>query len=149
MKKLLLCLLLLFSSASFAMENPVKTDVENAYHAWCAAIATAKGKPDVVVKFYAPDAILLPTLSPEILVNRQGGLDAYFAGLTSNQNTKCTPGKLITRLYGDIAINTGLYTFSYVDKKGQNQVIPARFTFIYKKQDNGWQIIEQHSSKLP
>jgi uncharacterized protein (TIGR02246 family) len=146
--QLLFAACLLFSvTLSFASD---KSDVEKAYQQWCAAIGEAKGDASVVVKYYAPDAILLPTLSAKILQNTDGGLNAYFKDLTGKKNIKCTPEKLITRLYGDtMAINAGLYDFSFTDKDGKKQVLPARFSFVYEKQNQQWMIVNHHSSKLP
>lgn len=139
----------LFAIVSKADETSAAPAVAAAYQAWCSAIGTAKGDASVMVKFYAPDAILMPTLSSKILVNKDGGLNDYFAMLTSYSNIQCTTNELITHVHGDIASNSGLYTFSYVDKNGQKQTIPARFTFIYKKINDQWLIIKHHSSKSP
>lgn len=122
--------------------------VQKAYYDWCSAIGKAHGKPKVVVKYYAPDAILLPTLSNKIKINSKSGLDGYFKKLTSHDNIKCTTKKLITRMYKETAINTGLYDFSYTDN-GKEVLVPARFTFVYGKDSGKWLIIKHHSSKMP
>ena len=139
--------LLVFSTATFAATS-VKDDVQKAYQSWCAAIGTAKGNPQEVVKYYAPNAILLPTLSPKLLRNKDGGLDVYFKKLTSNPEIKCNPQELITNTYGDLAINSGFYSFSFL-KDGKETNVPARFTFVYQKQGKQWLIINHHSSLLP
>jgi hypothetical protein len=141
----------------FALTNYVvaagtaEKEVKKAYENWCSAIATAKGKAENVVKFYAPNAILLPTLSPKVIRNiPQGGMNQYFELLTSYPSIKCTTNKLLTNVYGDVAINTGLYTFSYLDKQDNVvKAIPARFTFVYQKIDDNWLIINHNSSVLP
>ncbi len=126
-----------------------KTAVKNAYTDWCSAVGKAKGRASVMVKFYAPDATLLPTLSPKILVNRHNGLDAYFIKFTGTPNIQCMPEKLVTQLYGDIAINSGLYNFSYTEKDGKTKTIAARFTFVYQLDNKKWLIVSHHSSILP
>jgi hypothetical protein len=147
----LVFLLLCIIRCAYA-NNADKVAVHNAYLNWCTAISEAKGRPSKIAKFYAPDAVLLPTLSPEVLVNRYNGLNAYFAKLTNHSDIRCTPKKLMTQLEGDIAINSGLYNFSYIEKDGSTKILRARFTFVYKmKEINGkqWLIIEHHSSVLP
>ena len=124
--------------------SPANKEIEDAYQNWCHTIGVAKGKPTVIVKYYAPEAILLSTLSPQILFNRDNGLNAYFKRFTAHQNIQCTTNKLITEVYGDLAINSGLYT-----DHNKNQVVPARFTFVYKKLGSTWMIINHHSSKIP
>jgi uncharacterized protein (TIGR02246 family) len=52
------------------------------------------------------------------------------------------------RIYDNIAINSGLYTFSLMEDGGHTDVA-ARFTFVYQKYEDGWLIIEHHSSILP
>ncbi|MCD6039598.1 MAG: Calcium/calmodulin dependent protein kinase Association [Gammaproteobacteria bacterium] len=145
----LLSLLLCFIHCAYA-NHANKVAVQNAYANWCAAISTAKGNSAVISKFYAPGAVLLPTLSPDILVNRNGGLSAYFTKLTQHTHIKCIPKKLITQFYGDMAVNSGLYDFSYMKENGETEVIPARFTFVYEENDHHqWLIVEHHSSMLP
>ena len=150
-KKYLLasCLLLVFTSTFATTKHENEAAVQKAFYAWCAAIGQAKGNPQVVVKYYAPGAILLPTLSEEILVNKKGGLDGYFKKLTSLPDIQCTPQKLITRVYTDTAVNSGLYKFTYKNDKGHPEIISARFTFVYQKYDNQWLINKHHSSKMP
>jgi len=137
--------ILLISLSAFAQNDK---EVQDAYFAWCNAVGEAKGDPKVVVKYYAPDASLLATLSPKILINTDGGLNDYFASFTKNTNIKCKTDKLITHVEGDVAYNVGLYTFTYDEGKNK-KVVPARFTFVYKKYNNGWLIVHHHSSKLP
>lgn len=54
----------------------------------------------------------------------------------------------LIRVYGETAINTGYYTFSYV-KDGEAKTIPARYCFVYVKGDKGWLIVDHHSSAAP
>jgi uncharacterized protein (TIGR02246 family) len=121
-----------------------------AYKNWCSAIGTAKGNAEAITAFYAPDATLLPTLSPEVLFNREGGgKKAYFEGLTSKTDIRCVPEKLYTHLYGDIAVNAGFYEFRFKDGSGHLQKVPARFTFVYENKDGHWLIVSHHSSVVP
>ncbi len=144
----LLGLLFVVTNSAVASSD-AKSEVKKSYEAWCSAIGTARGDASKVVKFYAPNALLLPTLSPKILVNKDGGLDAYFVKLTSLPNLKCTPDRLMTNMYGSVAINSGLYTFSYTDSHHATKSIPARFTFVYEKTGDQWLIVNHHSSELP
>ena len=133
----------------YADPNADRAAVQKAYRDWCAAVSLAKGDPKVMVKFYAPDAVLLPTFYPKILINAHGGLDAYFTEFTSNSHIECIPDTLRTQLYHDVAINSGFYTFTYTEKDGKTKTVPARFTFVYELIDKQWLIIEHHSSLKP
>jgi len=146
---LLTFMMLLIVQNVQASVSSSKIAVKNAYKDWCDAINEAKGDPEVMVKFYAPDAILLPTFYPKILINRDGGLNDYFKKFTSHTDIKCTPDTLRTQLYNDVAINSGFYTFTYKENDGQLKTVPARFTFVYEFVDGKWLIIEHHSSMKP
>jgi hypothetical protein len=148
LQALLAGLLLLCISGTTAA-NATQSAIKKVYYQWCSAIGTAKGNSAAIIKFYAPNAILLPTLSAKILVNQHGGLDAYFKKLTNYPHIKCTTKKLITHVHGEIATNSGLYQFSYNEKNGKKIVLPARFTFVYKKFTHKWLIIKHHSSATP
>ena len=52
------------------------------------------------------------------------------------------------RVYGDVAINTGAYTFSEM-RDDKPLVRPARFSFVFRKRDGRWLIVDHHSSAVP
>lgn len=147
-KKILGVCLCLLAISAHANINPTQTDATNAYHECCATIATAKSNAANITKFYAPNALLLPTLSPKILIKNHDSFDTYFTRFSGLSGIKCETNKLITRIYNDIAINDGLYTFSYMEA-GKIKVVPAHFTLVYEKKLKQWLIITHHSSKLP
>jgi uncharacterized protein (TIGR02246 family) len=150
MKNIKRCLFLfMVCIITFAAQGS-QTVVEKTYQSWCDTIAIAKGNPAPVVKFYAPHAILLPTLSSKILVNNHGEFNEYFKSFTSNKNIQCKTDKVMMQMLGDnFALLNGLYTFTFNDKNDQLVTLPARFTFVYKKYGNEWLIVSQHSSLLP
>lgn len=53
-----------------------------------------------------------------------------------------------TRQYRDIYIRSGSYRFSYW-KKGKLVDVPARYSFVCKRERTGWYILEHHSSEFP
>ena len=57
-------------------------------------------------------------------------------------------GDQLIRVYGNTAINTGYYTFSFV-KDGEVKSLPARYSFVYVKHNGAWKIVDHHSSKMP
>lgn len=125
-------------------------EVQAAYYEWVKEMMAAKGNPQKVINLYAHDAILLPTLSPKMKLNEKQELDAYFKNLTSYDQLTITTNKLVTRVMGNVAFNTGFYTFSYVASDGKTVELPARFTFVYQLQDKKtWLIVTHQSSILP
>ena len=54
----------------------------------------------------------------------------------------------LVRVYDDVALNSGYYTFTY-EKDGEEQVLPARYSFALVKRDGDWLIADHHSSAMP
>jgi len=61
---------------------------------------------------------------------------------------KAVIGEQRIRVYGDMAINSGTYTFSEV-RDGKPTSRPARFSFVYRHRDGRWLIVDHHSSAVP
>jgi uncharacterized protein (TIGR02246 family) len=144
---LTLAVLLTTTACAVTPEQEAKevASVQAAYKEWRDAVAS--GDPKKIVGLYDDDAILLATLENKPLLTDEERLN-YFTKLVKKK-IKVTPKEEHIRFEGrDIAINDGLYTFSY-KVNGKTVKIPARFTFVYEKDDGRWEIETHHSSKLP
>ena len=120
------------------MESNICIDL---FNEWNQAIQT--GDPDRVLPLYAEDAVLLPTLSNRVR-HTHAEIRDYFEHFTEKRPTGVLDESNI-RGFGDLLINSGLYTFTFQD----GTTAHARFTFIYRKTGDRWLIIEHHSSLLP
>jgi uncharacterized protein (TIGR02246 family) len=120
------------------------SEISDQFDKWNTALLTED--PDQVVACYAEDAILLPTVSAQVRHNHDEIRD-YFVHFLAKKPTGSIDEQNI-RIFNDIAINSGRYTFSVTEDNQQSNVA-ARFTFVYRKNAQGWQIIEHHSSVLP
>ena len=118
-------------------------EISAQFDKWNAALKTED--PDHVVACYAKDAILLPTVSAKVRHNHAEIRDYFVHFCAKKPDGRIDEANI--RIFGDIAINSGLYTFELTDN-GQRVDVAARFTFVYRN-DDGWQIIEHHSSVLP
>ncbi|MDH3358524.1 MAG: SgcJ/EcaC family oxidoreductase [Desulfobacteraceae bacterium] len=121
-----------------------KSEILDQFVMWNDALQT--GDPDNVVACYAENAILLPTVSAKVRHNHDEIRDYFVHFLAKKPNGRITEQNI--RIYDNIAINSGLYTFSLMGDDGHTDVA-ARFTFVYRKYEDGWLIIEHHSSILP
>ena len=122
----------------------MKNEISDQFVRWNQSLQT--GDPDKVVACYAVDAILLPTVSAKVRHNHDEIRD-YFVHFLAKKPL----GRIIEqniRIFDNIAINSGLYTFSLTEDNVQSDVA-ARFTFVYRQHADGWLIIEHHSSILP
>jgi uncharacterized protein (TIGR02246 family) len=123
-----------------------KEDVGAATAKWGTVFA--ENNPDAIMPLYADDAVLWGTLSPT-LRSDPAAVKAYFVGaFKALPKATVSFGDQLIRVYGDTAINTGYYTFSYT-KDGETKSIPARYSFVYVKNGNDWKIADHHSSAVP
>lgn len=125
--------------------------VRVAYREWVEAVTTAKGHPEKVLALYAPDAVLLPTLK-DGPYKTPAELKKYFEGFTALNKLSAKTNKLDIKVAGNnnnIALASGVYTFGYIDDKGNPVSTKARFTFVYEKVNGKWLIIKHHSSAAP
>ena len=99
------------------------------------------------VSHYDAQAMLWGTFAQKL----NSGHDAivhYFEHLLTLPKVRVDFESFDFRQYGDIFIQSGVYSFSY-EKKGQRITIPARYSFVCKKERTGWYILEHHSSEFP
>lgn len=120
-------------------------EIEYLFDRWNNALQT--GDASTVAAYYANDAVLLPMVSNKMRTDGEG-IREYFGYFLALQPNARIDENNIT-INGNIAINAGVYTFT-VTKKGQEQEIQARYSFVYERQNDGeWLIINHHSSAMP
>lgn len=127
-----------------------KAEVAATTQKWIDTVTS--GKPTVVddvVAMYSPEAILWATVSEQKRDSPQELRD-YFEVFAKQPNLKAEGYKPVIRVYDNVAINSGYYTFTYDGKGGKKKVVPARYTFVYRKGNDGkWMIVDHHSSAIP
>jgi uncharacterized protein (TIGR02246 family) len=112
------------------------------------ATVFADNNPDTMTALYAKDGVLWGTLSPSVRSD-PAAVKAYFVGaFQALPKATVKFGDQLIRVYGNTAVNTGYYTFSYT-KDGETKSIPARYSFTYVKDGNDWKIVDHHSSAVP
>ncbi len=101
-----------------------------------------------IVGHYDYDALLWGTFAKD-LSNGHPKIKKYFEHLLHlNQLKVIFFDDSEVRIYNDIFVQSGSYQFSY---SSRNEIIkiPARYSFVCKKDRNSWYILEHHSSMLP
>jgi uncharacterized protein (TIGR02246 family) len=119
-------------------------EIRDLFHEWNKALKSFVTKE--VLKLYAPEAILLPTLSAKVRHNHEEIGDYFDFFLRLSPSAVIQEENI--RIFDGIAINSGIYIFT-VTQNGERKEIPVRFTFVYKKTGQQWLIVEHHSSALP
>lgn len=142
---IVLLILMFYSFNSYADNNiNLEAEVAKAGQTWQQAIVSRNAEK--IAALYSSDAYLYPTF--DNMIDDHAALLEYFQKITLNNDLKVVFNKQHIQVYGNIAINSGLYTFSY-KQDGKVVIVPARYTFVYLHQGNAWLIIESHSSILP
>jgi uncharacterized protein (TIGR02246 family) len=145
MKKLFATCAFIVLAANSVMANERK-EVDAAFAEWRSALSS--GKAENVVKLYDEDAVLLATLANEPITD-QKARTAYFTTLTAKPKLSAAVNKEFVKLLDDnSAIISGVYTFSF-EEHGKIVQIPARYSFVYEKENGKWMIVQHHSSQMP
>ena len=139
--------LLLSAGVSVQSARACSTEaVAGAVDKWTTVLA--ENNPDTIVALYSKDAVLWGTLSPTVRSD-PAALKAYFvAAFQALPKLTVKFGEQLIRVYGDTAVNTGYYTFSFT-KDGESKSLPARYSLTYVKEGNDCRIVDHHSSAMP
>ncbi len=124
--------------------NVAKEDIKKLFDRWNNSLQTKN--PDIVVKNYADDAVLLPTLSQKMRQN-SANLREYFVDFLKNSPSGKIDRRVI-RISCNSATDTGIYTFTFTIQ-GKQRKVPARYSFVYEYINGKWLIVSHHSSKMP
>ncbi|ONI84856.1 DUF4440 domain-containing protein [Saccharothrix sp. ALI-22-I] len=132
-------------ASAAALAKPTSQEIAGLFTTWNDALAT--GSAEQVADLYAPDAVLLPTLSNEVRSDRAGIVN-YFEHFLLNKPSGTIEREIINVLDENTAVNAGVYVFT-LHKDGQESKARARFTFLYERIDGKWLITDHHSSLMP
>ena len=141
-----LALLLFSASLSFASLADPKSEIAAATQSWADAFNSRQIERTLAQ--YTPDAVLWGTRS-QIVRDTPELIRDYFSNMPAQPHTRVTLGESRIRLFNDVAINTGYYTFTGRAADGTPTTSPARFTFVFAKRNDRWLLVEHHSSSVP
>jgi uncharacterized protein (TIGR02246 family) len=145
-----LLLVLLAALASACATSPgsgagASEQVAAATLAWRAAYDSRD--PSRITALYDSDAVLWGTAAKTVAPN-PAAIAEYFKNAAARPNARVSFGEQNIRVYGDVAVNTGYYTFSDV-RDGQNTERPARYMLVFRNREGRWLIVGHHSSLVP
>lgn len=113
---------------------------------WNEALQTKD--PKKVAELYTEDCTFLPTLSPDF---KKGiaGAESYFVHFLAKDPVGEIKDGEVQSIGEDCYIHSGMYDFE-VGPEGERSTANARFTYIWRKEEDGeWKIIHHHSSLKP
>ena len=117
-------------------------DVLGLFDQWNTALSTLN--PDTVTALYADNAVLLPTVSNQVRHNHEEITD-YFVGFLQKSPQGVVDEFNVNILSDTHVTNSGVYTFTF----GDGSKVSARFSYLYVASDDGWKILQHHSSAMP
>lgn len=116
------------------------------FERWNASLATHDA--DKVTTNYAPDAVLLPTVSNQPRTDTASIKD-YFVHFLE-RNPQGTIDSRTIRIGCNTATDVGTYTFKLSGQTpGTTETVKARYSFMYELRDGKWFIVHHHSSAMP
>lgn len=123
------------------------TNIDQATEVWKELLES--GDVEKITALYHESGVLMGTLS-QIMRDTPETIAEYFEGFAAKKDISVEFTDELLRDYGDIAINSGFYTFSWME--GDKKVaVPARYSFVFMKEEDmdEWLILEHHSSLIP
>lgn len=133
------------SHTSTGGSSGAKDQVAAATAAWRAAYNSRD--PALIVALYDQEAVFWGTTAKTVSTN-PAAIAEYFKDAKKRPDARVTIGEQHIRVYGDVAISTGYYTFTDM-RDGKSVTNPSRDTFVYLHRDGKWLIIDHHSSRVP
>ena len=122
-----------------------RDQVAAATMAWQAAYDSRD--PGAIVSMYDAEALFWGPTAKTIAPTPAAVWD-YFKDAASRPKARVVIGEHHIRVFGEMAINSGYYTFTDV-RDGQAVLKPARFTFVFHRKAGKWLVVAHHSSAMP
>ena len=142
---LLVSLLSACATSGGVGETRGQDEASAATAAWRAAYNSRD--PARITAMYDSDAVLWGTTAKKIAPN-PSAIAEYFKDAGKRPNASVTFGEQHLRVYGDMAVSTGYYTFSDV-RDGKEISRPARYSMTFRNRSGKWLIVAHHSSEVP
>lgn len=129
-----------------APANAKDREIAGLFDRWNSALQT--GNVKTVVDLYAPGAVLQPTVSNQVRVTPEQITD-YFDHFLMLKPVGQINYREIRQLGTDVAMDSGVYTFTLTEANGKIRHVQARYTFVYEQVGGQWKILNHHSSAMP
>jgi uncharacterized protein (TIGR02246 family) len=133
------------ADTSMTCKATSEAEIKSLFDRWNNSLKT--GNPDEVVKNYAPDAILLATVSNKPRLTQDERRD-YFVHFLENKPV----GEINTRVIKlgcNDAIDPGTYTFIFEDGPNKGQKVRARYIIHTLAGRKVADLLAHHSSAMP
>ena len=123
----------------------VNDEIEMALMNWLNTLAD--GDAVNMSDLYLDNGILLGTVAKEIKQGREQ-IQEYFE-MFLKKSPIGSIDTFILQNFGDVCISDGTYTFEIDGEGGNRESVAARYTYVWKKENEKWMIATHHSSVNP
>ena len=136
---------------SYTEIAPQPTDVKDReiaalFERWNRTLQT--GDSAKVTALYAKNAILQPTVSNKVRTT-PAEIKDYFDHFLALKPVGQINYREIRQLGSNVAMDSGVYTFTLTEANGGKRQVQARYTFVYEQVGGQWKILNHHSSAMP
>jgi uncharacterized protein (TIGR02246 family) len=101
-----------------------------------------------VVDLYSPNAVLQPTVSNKVRTT-PAQIKDYFDHVLALKPVGQINYREIRQQGTNVAMDSGVYTFTLAEVNGKTRQVQARYTFIYEQIGDQWRVLNHHSSAMP
>ncbi len=111
-----------------------------------------KGDAEAVTSLYDESPSFWGTMAEKLATTPASALDYFQHFLAGKNNLQISIDTRYSQSAGPVCLISGSYTFRFTDDSGEEQTVPARYSFGFmkKNKDNeGVIIISHHSSQFP
>ncbi len=135
-----------FISTAEKGEPTVEQIAHENFARWNKTLLTLEA--DQVANLYTEEATFLPTVSGEFKKGQTGAAE-YFKHFLEKNPTGEVIEEAIQELSDNCYLHSGHYNFE-VGPADKREMVEARFSFVWVKDDRGeWKIAHHHSSQKP
>ena len=135
-----------YRAVAQAPANVKDREIAGLFDRWNSALKT--GNSQTVVDLYAPNAVLQPTVSNQVRTT-PAEIKDYFDHFLPMKPAGQINYREIHQLGANVAMDSGVYTFTLTDASGKTRQVQARYTFVYEQVNGQWKILNHHSSAMP
>ncbi len=135
-----------YNSVAAQPESLKEREIAGLFDRWNTALKS--GNAQAVVDLYAADAVLQPTVSNQVRTT-PAEIKDYFEHFLAFKPVGQINYRAIHTLGSNVAVDSGVYTFTLAEADGKTRQVQARYTFVYEQVDGQWKILNHHSSAMP
>ena len=121
-----------------------KSEVLAATDLWRAAYDSRE--PARITALYAKQAVFWGTTMKTVATSPEA-IAEYFKDAAARPNARVVFTEQHVRVYGDVALNGGTYTFKD-NRDGREILNPSHYSMVFQRHSGTWVLVHHHSSRV-